>query len=103
MTMPCSQLSLAAARSSVAIPNRAEKDAPDHRGQVGWLYGLHFLNDGLQAALLALLPVIALAVGLSALQVGIVSAVHFLVGALLSAPASQLSSRTGRRSTTAPL
>jgi predicted MFS family arabinose efflux permease len=89
--MPCSQLSLAAARSSVAIPNRAEKDAPDHRGQVGWLYGLHFLNDGLQAALLALLPVIALAVGLSALQVGIVSAVHFLVGALLSAPASQLS------------
>jgi predicted MFS family arabinose efflux permease len=89
--MTCAHLSLAEPRSPVAIPKRADQGAQDPRRQVGWLYGLHFLNDGLQAALLALLSVIALAVGLSELQVGVVSAVHFLVVAVLSVPASQLS------------
>jgi predicted MFS family arabinose efflux permease len=48
---------------------------------------LHFCNDGLQASFLLLLPFVAADVCLSTLQVGLLTAVHFLMSVLLAVPA----------------
>ncbi len=59
------------------------------------LHGLHILNDGVQASLLLLLPLIAAQAGFGALEIGTLTSVHFLMGVLLAVPAGILARRFG--------
>jgi FSR family fosmidomycin resistance protein-like MFS transporter len=61
------------------------------------LYGLHFLNDGLQGALLVVLPFLAEEMGLTETQIGWVVFACFLLGALFAAPASIAARALGGR------
>jgi MFS family permease len=75
----------------------AESPAPAGSGRLGLLYGVHFLIDGLQAAMLLVLVFVARDLGLTGIQVGWVAASNFLLGALLSAPASLAARALGAR------
>jgi MFS family permease len=70
---------------------------PAGSGRLGLLYGAHFLIDGLQAAMLLVLVFVARDLGLTGIQVGWVAASNFLLGALLSAPASLAARALGAR------
>jgi len=60
------------------------------------LYGLHFLNDGLQGALLILLPTITRQLGLDERAAGWIVFSHFLIGALLAMSASAAARAVGK-------
>ena len=59
------------------------------------LYLLHFLNDGMRTAFIALLPFIAKDLHLSLAVVGVLGASQSFLGSALSLPAGLLSSRIG--------
>jgi MFS transporter, FSR family, fosmidomycin resistance protein len=55
---------------------------PPARKQAMALQVLHFCNDGFQAAFLLFLPLRASARSLTALQIGVITALHFLTGVI---------------------
>jgi MFS family permease len=59
------------------------------------LHGLHVVNDGAQACLLLLLPLVAATAGFGAMEIGTMTSLHFLMGVLLAVPAAALSRRWG--------
>lgn len=63
--------------------------------QLWTLYLLHFLNDGIRTAFIALLPFIAKDLGLSFTLIGIIGASQSFLGSILSLPAGILASRIG--------
>src|SRR5690349_6290240 len=63
---------------------RAADHEPPAWKQLGALQVLHFCNDGFQAAFLLLLTVRAASLSLTPFHIGVITALHFLMGVIVS-------------------